>query len=68
MRVKVGGMWFDCKDAPIMVQLSAADKQNIANMPAEASRYAEFDEHDGKSAEDRLRWMDEGYVPEKPKA
>jgi hypothetical protein len=59
MRVKVGDQWFECKPGqPIMVDLAAGDRRNIANMPSNATRYAIFDDADSWPAGDKLAWMD----------
>lgn len=56
MRVKVGSEWFEAKDGqPIMVELSEADKTNIANMAPEATKYAVFD--DNQTSDEKLAWM-----------
>lgn len=61
MRVKVGDQWFKCEPGqPVMIEVTESDKQNIANMHPEATRYAVFDDGDGWSNERKLTWMDEG--------
>ena len=40
MKVKIGNTVFDGEDEPIMVILSALDKQNIADMAEAEARYA----------------------------
>lgn len=60
MRVKVGDTWYEATAGqPIMVELTDADKQNIERMLPEATKYAEFDDHDiaNTTKEDRLAWM-----------
>ena len=61
MRIKVGDKWFKCEPGqPIMVQLTDTDRQNIASMVPEASRYALFDDQDELSPDEKLAWMDQG--------
>jgi hypothetical protein len=56
MRVKVGNEWFEAKEGqPIMIDLSEADKANIANMAPEATKYAVFD--DNQTSDEKLAWM-----------
>lgn len=63
MRVKVGSQWFDVAPGqPIMVELKPGDKENIAKMPPEATRYAPFDDADRMSRMEMLAWMDEGQM------
>lgn len=56
MRVKVNNTWYDSSTSPIMVELSEKDRENIANMPPESSKYAMYDQ-DRMSKEDMLAWM-----------
>lgn len=59
MRVKVGEQWHEVTaDAAICVELSSADRRNIANMLPEATRYAVFSDSDRRSPEEKLAWMD----------
>jgi len=39
MKVKVGDRIYDGELTPVMVILTAQDRQNIANMPLDANRY-----------------------------
>jgi hypothetical protein len=58
MRVKIGNWWYAPQPGfPIMVELSEADKVNIANMKSDATKYACFDEKDPLDEEGRKRWM-----------
>lgn len=61
MKVKVGDRWYTADDGPITVQLTAQDRENIANMAPGADRYARFE--DGYGVERAERWMNEGYEP-----
>lgn len=42
MKVKVRGKVFDGSKEPVMVVLTKKDKENIANMLPEATKYCEF--------------------------
>jgi hypothetical protein len=42
MKIKVGDTVYDGENEPIMVILTEKDKQNIANMLPEATRYCQF--------------------------
>lgn len=56
MKVKIGETIYDSANEPLMVILSAADKDNIGNMAPEATCYASFPE--GWGNEDQMRaWM-----------
>lgn len=58
MRVKVGGTWFEATlGHPIAIELSEADKTNIANMAPKATRYAVFHPADQTSGKDKLAWL-----------
>lgn len=39
MRVKIRGRWYDSKREIVIVELSSKDRQNIAEMHPEATRY-----------------------------
>lgn len=58
MRVKVGNTWHSAAPgAPIAVELTAKDRENIAAMHPDATRYAIFDEP--TLDRDRMNaWMD----------
>ena len=62
MRVKVGNVWHEASpNSPIAIELSDADKRNIAAMHPECSRYGVFAES-GASEDDRQRmhaWLGE---------
>lgn len=59
MRIKVGNTWYDCEQGqPIMVELAPQDKINISNMPADATKYALFNDVDAWTVEQKLAWMD----------
>lgn len=58
MKIKLGGLIYDGKDQPIMVILTQEDKDNIANMAKEATKYCEYPENSwGKEA--IRKWMAE---------
>ena len=42
MKVKVKDTIYDGNIEPVMIILSKADKRNIANMPADKTRYCSF--------------------------
>ena len=66
MRVKVGDIVYDAGDEPVMVILSEMDKQNIANMHPEATKYCGYPE--GTDREFIHEWMkveDNGEVAER---
>lgn len=56
MRIKIGDTWYtETPEQPIMVELTDADKSNIASMPPGRTKYAVFD--DDLTDEQRLDWM-----------
>lgn len=58
MRIKIGSQWFDVGHMqPIMVELTEEDKRNIANMPPDQNRYAQFSNTDLTTDQTRLAWM-----------
>lgn len=65
MRVKVGDTIYNAKDEPVMVILSEMDKQNIANMLPEATKYCGYPE--GTDRGFIAEWMDEGEPGDEPK-
>ena len=58
MKVKVGRKIFSSDDQPIMVILTPKDKQNIADMDDDCTKYATFQDDWGNQKE-MLDWMDE---------
>ena len=63
MRVKINDKWHDVlPNKSIMIQLSDADKRNIANMHPDADRYACFHDDDVMTSTERHYWMDSGYA------
>lgn len=63
MRVKVGNQWFCVKRGqPIAVELTEADRKNIANMAPDATRYAVIDDDDARErGPDEIRaWLADG--------
>ena len=59
MKVKIGDTVYDGDKELIMLYLSDKDKENIAHMLPEATRYAEFSGL-GWTVEEKYNWMDEG--------
>jgi len=57
MKVKVGEVVYDSESLPIMVILTEKDKENIANMHEDATKYAEFNDDCGWSVEEKQQWM-----------
>ena len=61
MRFKIGNTWHKQElGQPIMVELTDADKANIANMCPSCTRYAVIDDEEFDSEEAEEQWMDEG--------
>jgi len=42
MKVKIGSMWFDSGEQPIMLLLSDDDKRNIGTMPDDNFKYCSY--------------------------
>lgn len=60
MRVKIGNIWHECQPGqPLMVELSDADKSNIANMPENAHRYAVFHDNAELTENEMKEWVKE---------
>lgn len=60
MRIKIGDTWYSpSAEAAIMLELSDADKANIAGMAASATRYAQFDDGDPRTSDQKVAWMDD---------
>ena len=57
MKVKVGDRVFSSEDQPIMVILTDKDKENIANMDPDCTKYATFQD-DWGSQQAMRDWMD----------
>lgn len=57
MKVKIGDKIYDANNIPIMVILTPADKQNIANMPEDKTKYCACP--DSYSPLDIIHWMRE---------
>lgn len=57
MQIKLRGRLYDATTEPIMILLTPQDKENIARMPDECDRYAQFP--DDKPFNEILAWMDE---------
>ena len=57
MQIKVGDKLFSSEDQPIMVILTEDDKENIANMLPECTKYATFQD-DWGDEKAMLSWMD----------
>lgn len=59
MRIKVGDDWHHVEPGKaIMVELTDADRRNIANMAENATKYAVFDDADPRSTNQKLAWME----------
>lgn len=58
MKVKVGDIIYNDSEFPIMVILTNDDKENIANMNLDATKYCAFPA-DGWKEEDVKKWMEE---------
>lgn len=59
MRFKVGDTWYEALPGqPIMLEMTPKDRENIANMAPEATRYALFDPHDERTVEEMFVWME----------
>lgn len=58
MRVKVGDRWHAVDTTrSLMIEVSEADRRNIAAMAPDARFYACFDDRDSLSADEKLAWM-----------
>jgi len=58
MRIKAGDTWYEVTiDTPIMIELTQQDKDNIANMHSDCTKYACFDDDDHRTDECMLAWM-----------
>ena len=69
MRVKVGSTWYECKlGQPVMVELSPGERQQIADMAPDCTRYAQFDDDEPLTRDEMFAWMNEGarYNDENP--
>lgn len=59
MRIKVGTNWFECEPGqPIMVEINAAERAQIASMHPEAKKYAHFHSDDVMTTQQKFEWMD----------
>lgn len=59
MRVKVGDRWHEVTpDAALCVELTEADRRNIANMAPWATKYAAFADDDPRDRDAKMKWMD----------
>ena len=59
MRFKIANKWYECDiDQPIMVELTQKDKENIANMSPNATKYAIFHDYEPKTVEQKKEWME----------
>lgn len=59
MKIKVGDKVYDGDEVPIMIIMNKKDKENIANMPEDATKYAVFSFY-GWSESAIRAWMSEG--------
>jgi len=57
MKIKIKNEIYDGDDEPIMVILTNKDKENIANMDKECTRYCEHP--DNLNEEEMYKWMAE---------
>ena len=57
MKVKIGNEIYEANDVPVMVILSEKDKENIANMLPEATKYCAYPE--GTDRELIADWMED---------
>lgn len=55
MRFKIGDTWYE-NDQPLMVELTQKDRENIANMHSDATKYACFPIAIGREAAED--WME----------
>lgn len=61
MRVKIGNEWHAVEHGkPILVELSAKDKDNISNMHPDATMYAVAEDNEFASADDFRAWIADG--------
>ncbi|MBB3910847.1 hypothetical protein [Sphingomonas desiccabilis] len=59
MRIKIADTWHEVKlGTPIMIELSQADRRNIANMAPTATKYACFADGEPMSVDQKRDWMD----------
>lgn len=59
MRVKIGDEWHGVgADSAICLELTDADRRNIANMAQGATKYAAFAPDDPRDDSAKLEWMD----------
>lgn len=64
MRVKVGQTWYEVTaTTPILIEMTEADRRNIANMDPSCTMYAVFGDGDPLTPAQRLQWMEDGHVP-----
>lgn len=64
MKVKVGDKIYDGADEPVMIILTAVDKQNIVNMLPDDAKYCVYPAEDKWTKNDYkaiLEWMDTEY-------
>lgn len=57
MRVKIGRTWHDASDQAICIDLSAQDKENIANMHPDCDKYASFPDACKMTPDEMREWM-----------
>ena len=55
MRIKIGDTWHDPNQEPVMVELTKADQENIANMHPDAKMYCAYP--DDMTPEQVEEWM-----------
>lgn len=59
MKVKIDDVIYDAQEEPIMIILSKADKNNIANMPSDCSKYCSFPDDWNESDIEEFMEIDE---------
>lgn len=57
MKIKIGDLFFDVKDEPVMIILSEQDKKNIENMCPTCTKYAIFPDGWLEDEEKMREWM-----------
>ena len=59
MRVKIGTRWHEvASDSALCVELTEADRRNIAAMAPDATKYAVFSDDDPRSSAEKFDWME----------
>ena len=58
MKVKIGDEIYDSADEPIMIVLSKGEKEQIANMSPDCSKYCVYPVIDENTHAEIEKWMD----------